>query len=123
MKNIYFPDFSCTHGRMCVYGRYAPVRSFRPINTWFDELTFLISFLIKKQIVIYNEMNAKFPFKLRELREVTGPSPTTISLPKTALLNHSREIQKKSLFCLFVFFCAAAKHSQKNEGRRHLFKD
>ena len=24
MKNIYFPDFSCTHGRMCVYGRYAP---------------------------------------------------------------------------------------------------
>ena len=108
---------------MCVYGRYAPVRSFRPINTWFDELTFLISFLIKKQIVIYNEMNAKFPFKLRELREVTGPSPTTISLPKTALLNHSREIQKKSLFCLFVFFCAAAKHSQKNEGRRHLFKD
>ena len=24
MKNIYFPDFSFTHGRMCVYGRYAP---------------------------------------------------------------------------------------------------
>ena len=24
MKNTYFPDFSCTHGRMCVYGRYAP---------------------------------------------------------------------------------------------------
>ena len=24
MKNIYFADFSCTHGRMCVYGRYAP---------------------------------------------------------------------------------------------------
>ena len=24
MKNIYFPDFSCTHGHMCVYGRYAP---------------------------------------------------------------------------------------------------
>ena len=24
MKNKYFPDFSCTHGRMCVYGRYAP---------------------------------------------------------------------------------------------------
>ena len=24
MKNIYFPDFSCRHGRMCVYGRYAP---------------------------------------------------------------------------------------------------
>ena len=28
MKNIYFPDFSCTHGRMCVYGRYAPVIRF-----------------------------------------------------------------------------------------------
>ena len=24
MKNIYFPDFSCRHGRMCVYERYAP---------------------------------------------------------------------------------------------------
>ena len=24
MKNIYFPDFSRTHWRMCVYGRYAP---------------------------------------------------------------------------------------------------
>ena len=24
MKNIYFADFSCMHGRMCVYGRYAP---------------------------------------------------------------------------------------------------
>ena len=24
MKNVYFPDFSCTHGRMCVYGRYIP---------------------------------------------------------------------------------------------------
>ena len=24
MKNIYFPDFSCRRGRMCVYGRYAP---------------------------------------------------------------------------------------------------
>ena len=108
---------------MCVYGRCAPVRSSRPINTWFDELAFCISFLIKKQIVIYNEMNVKFPFKLRELRKMTSPTPTTISLPKTALLNHSREIQKKSLFCLFVFFHAAAKHSQKKEGRKHLFKD
>ena len=24
MKIIYFPDFSCTHGCMWVYGRYAP---------------------------------------------------------------------------------------------------
>ena len=24
MKNIYFTDFTGTHGRMCVYGRYAP---------------------------------------------------------------------------------------------------
>ena len=23
-KNICFPDFTCTHGRMCAYGRYAP---------------------------------------------------------------------------------------------------
>ena len=23
-KKVFFPDFSCTHGRMCVYGRYAP---------------------------------------------------------------------------------------------------
>ena len=23
-KKILFPDFSCTHGRMSVYGRYAP---------------------------------------------------------------------------------------------------
>ena len=23
-KVFFFPGFSCTHGRMCVYGRYAP---------------------------------------------------------------------------------------------------
>ena len=23
-KSLFFSDFSCTHGRMCVYGRYAP---------------------------------------------------------------------------------------------------
>ena len=23
-KKSFFSDFSCTHGRMCVYGRYAP---------------------------------------------------------------------------------------------------
>ena len=23
-KKVFFPDFSCTHGRMCGYGRYAP---------------------------------------------------------------------------------------------------
>ena len=23
-KKFLFPDFSCTHGRMCAYGRYAP---------------------------------------------------------------------------------------------------
>ena len=23
-KKVFFPDFSCTHGRMCVYGRYVP---------------------------------------------------------------------------------------------------
>ena len=39
MKNIYFADFSCTHGRMCVYGRYAPefiillTISYRALNT------------------------------------------------------------------------------------------
>ena len=76
----------------------------QPIYSWFDELTFLISFLIKKQIVIYNEINLKFPFKLRVLRKMTSPNPTTTSLPKSALLNqYSREIQKKkSLFCLFA---------------------
>ena len=30
MKNIYFPDFSFTYGRMCVYGRYAPARGSIP---------------------------------------------------------------------------------------------
>ena len=29
-KNIFFQDFSCTQGRMCVYGRYAPDK----INKW-----------------------------------------------------------------------------------------
>ena len=24
LKNFFFPDFSCTHGRMCVYRLYAP---------------------------------------------------------------------------------------------------
>ena len=24
LKKLFFPDFSCMHGRMCVYGRYAP---------------------------------------------------------------------------------------------------
>jgi len=24
MKGTFCPDFSCTHGRMCVHGRYAP---------------------------------------------------------------------------------------------------
>ena len=24
LKKVFLPDFSCTHGRMCVYGRYAP---------------------------------------------------------------------------------------------------
>ena len=43
-----------------------------PINTCFDEPTFLISFLIKKQIVIYNEINLKFPFKLKALRKMTS---------------------------------------------------
>ena len=23
-KKVFFPGFSCTHGRMCVYGRYPP---------------------------------------------------------------------------------------------------
>ena len=23
-KKVFFPDFGSTHGRMCVYGRYAP---------------------------------------------------------------------------------------------------
>ena len=23
-KKCFFPNFNCTHGRMCVYGRYAP---------------------------------------------------------------------------------------------------
>ena len=23
-KKVFFSDFSCTHGRMCVYGHYAP---------------------------------------------------------------------------------------------------
>ena len=24
LQKVFFPDFSCTHGRMCAYGRYAP---------------------------------------------------------------------------------------------------
>ena len=24
LKTFFFPDFGCTHGRMCAYGRYAP---------------------------------------------------------------------------------------------------
>ena len=24
LKKFFFPDFNCTHGRMCVYGRYTP---------------------------------------------------------------------------------------------------
>ena len=24
LKKVFFPDFSCKHGRMCVYGRYDP---------------------------------------------------------------------------------------------------
>ena len=23
-KKVFFPECSCTHGRMCAYGRYAP---------------------------------------------------------------------------------------------------
>ena len=33
MKNIYFPDFSFTYGRMCVYGRYAPARGSIPARS------------------------------------------------------------------------------------------
>ena len=25
MRKIFFSDLSCTHGRTCIYGRYAPV--------------------------------------------------------------------------------------------------
>ena len=35
MKNIYFSDFSCTHGRMCIYGRYVP----GPIQVTFVRLS------------------------------------------------------------------------------------
>ena len=28
LKKLFFPDFRCTHGRTCVYGRYAPVLLF-----------------------------------------------------------------------------------------------
>ena len=24
LKKVFFPDFSCRYGRMCVYGRYDP---------------------------------------------------------------------------------------------------
>lgn len=86
-----------------------------PINTCFDEPTFLISFLIKKQIVIYNEINLKFPFKLKALWKMTSAAQDLRrSLGRKArCMNNSREIQKKrSLFCL-CFFGAAAKPSQK----------
>ena len=74
-----------------------------PINTCFDEPTFLISFLTKKQIVIYNEINLKFPFKLKVLRKMTSAAQDLRQSKKSALLNNSREIQKKSsLFCLFA---------------------
>ena len=34
-KKVFFPDFSCTHGRMCVYGRqYAPVSNLWLIATY-----------------------------------------------------------------------------------------
>ena len=74
-----------------------------PINTCFDEPTFLISFLIKKQIVIYNEINLKIPFKLKVLRKMTSAAQDLRRSKKSALMNSSREIQKKSsLFCLFA---------------------
>ena len=71
-----------------------------PINTCFDEPTFLISFLIKKQIVIYNEINLKIPFKLKVLRKMTSAAQDLRRSKKSALMNSSREIQKKS--SLFV---------------------
>ena len=87
-----------------------------PINTCFDEPTFFISFLIKKQIVIYNEINLKFPFKLKVLRKMTSAAQDLRRSKKSALMNNSREIQKKSsLFCLFarlkLFFPWSAKAS------------
>ena len=30
MRKFFFSDLSCTHGRTCVYGRYAPLRGGRP---------------------------------------------------------------------------------------------
>ena len=64
MKNIYFPDFSCTHGCMCVYGRYAPA-----LMIWLWYLTVNASYVSSTVEVVIMKTGNSLTFSGMHQRE------------------------------------------------------